>query len=170
MKEPFCDNCGNLTSRKELGRKVRGEYLCKRCKVLKREAHREKTIEDAGIKDDLRKLKSRFAKERGYSKKAYAKKVGRPVRKYLDNGGVPIPKGSIIKSKKPKTSCYLTFHERQDLFRMLLSGGMDSDDAKERIQELMDSQEDLRERLQEQNKSEEEIKRQQKKLIEELWQ
>lgn len=167
--EAFCDNCGNLTSRKELGRKVRGKYLCKKCKKSRREDHREKTINDAGIKDELRELKNKGARESREKHKTSTRRVGRP-RKDYGNEGVPIPKGSKIERQRLKTSCYLTYHERQDFFRMLLSKGMDSDDAKERIQELMDSQEELRERLKEENKPEEEIKKMQQRLLEELWQ
>lgn len=169
MVENFCDSCGELTSRRELGRRVRGEYLCKKCKKERRLNHREQTIDNAGIKDELREMTSKIAKERGYSKKAYVKKKGSPVRKYLDNGGVPIPKGSNILTKKKQTDCHLTFQERQSLFRILIKRGIDGEEAKERIQRLADSQRELGRKLREENKSESEIEIKQQKLLEELW-
>ncbi len=166
--ESFCDSCEKLTSRKELGRKVRGEYLCKKCKIKKREAHREKTIEGAGIKDDLRELKNKEARESRSRNKKSNRKPGRPPKDY-GSEGAPIPKGSKLLTKKKQTSCYLTFQERQALFRILIKRGVDNKEAKERIQELVDSQRDLRKKLEEKDESEEEIKSEQRKLLEELW-
>lgn len=171
MMESFCDSCELLTSKKELGRRVRGEYLCRKCKKLKREKHREKTINDAGIKDELRELDNKFKREKGYSRKAYAKKVGRSVRKYKDYGNedAPIPKGSRTLTKKKQTDCHLTFQERQTLFRILIKRGVDGEEAKERIQDLVNSQRELEKKLRKRNTSEEEIKSEQRKLLEELW-
>lgn len=170
MKKRECDGCGNQSSKKELGRKVNGDYLCKKCKVRIREEHRKKTIEDAGIGDELRELKNKHEREMGYSRKAYKKKVGRPVRSYGDYGEkeAPIPKGSKIKKRKEVNTLYLTIQEKQNYLRILMGRGLDFEEAKERIQDLVESQKNLREKMIKGNKSKEEINTMQKRLIEGL--
>lgn len=158
MRQRECDKCKQLTSMKELGRKVRGDYLCDKCKKLRRKEHREETIEDSGIKEELNELEREIKNE--------------SQRKYYDKkkeGKVPIPKGSKIITKKKSASCYLSFYERQALFRNLLSRGISSDEAKTRIQNLADSQKELRKQLKENNVEESEIRIKQNKLLEELW-
>lgn len=158
--ESFCDRCEYLTSRKELGRRVRGEYLCNKCKIVKRKEHREKTIDDAGIRDNLRELNNKKARE---------KRAEDKTSKDYENKDAPIPKGSKILTKKNETDCHLTFQERQTLFRILIKRGVDGEDAKERIKRLVDSQRELGKKLREKDVSEEEIKSEQRKLLEELW-
>jgi len=169
MKNKECDNCGEETSRRELGRKVRGEYLCKKCKVIKRASHRKKTIEDSGIKEDLRLLRNKIARESGVGKRAYAKKVGRPVRTYIKGGAPPIPKGSKIKKKRPQTNCYISKSERQSYFRILLNRGINEEEAKKRMQRLTESQRGLRKKLSQADLTEKEFKVRQREMLEELW-
>jgi len=172
MAEKKCDNCGEKTRVKYLG-KIRGKMLCKKCQRKLIKNRREETIEKSGIRNELRELKNKNHREKGYSKKAYAKKVGRKVRIYTkrDQENPPIPKGSTsgkIKQKY-KSESYLTFHEKQALLRMLVKRGVDFEGAKERIKELVKSQRKLREKLKQQNKPDKEIKLKQQKLLEELY-
>lgn len=157
----FCDRCKKSTSTKELGRKVRDKYLCKKCKKETREERRKETIEDAGIKDDLRELKNKNARECRARKKQ---------DKDYGNQGAPIPKGSKVLTKERQTDCHLTFQERQVQLRMLMTQGMTFEDAKERIQNLVDSQRELGIKLRKKDTSKEEIRAEQQKLLEKLWQ
>ncbi len=169
MADRECDRCGKNTPVKELGRKVGGDYLCRNCKIKTRVEHREKTINDAGISEDLRELKNKYSREKNSERRLNNRKLR--MRESDDNtiNEVPIPKGSKIKKIIKHTVCYLTMQERQSFFRMLLSRGVSAKDAKERIQRLVDSQKELREELGSKSTSEDEIKSRQKEFLEELW-
>ena len=52
---------------------------------------------------------------------------------------------------------------------MLVDRGVDGDDVKERIKNLVRSQKELREKMLNQKKSDKEIKVEQNKMLEELW-
>lgn len=164
-----CDGCGDNTSRKELGRKVRGDYLCKKCKLERRLEHREKTIEEEGIGGDLRDLRNKIYREKEYGKIAYRKKVGRPVRKYNTDKEAPVPKGSIRKKPKYRQESYLGFQESQILFKILMRRGLDYDEAKDKIKEIKTELKNTREELKKKNKSEEEITQKINLKLEELY-
>ena len=179
MVEKKCDNCGRMEENKYLG-KIRGKLLCRKCRKEVIENRREETISKAGIKEELKILDDKIKKEaqkkyteRGYGRKAYAKKVGRQIRSYTRKGqeGPPIPKGTTRgKTKqKYKSESYLTLHEKQALLGMLVKRGIDFEEARERIKELVKSQRQLRKKMKEKNKSEEEIKLKQQNLLEELY-
>ena len=179
MVEKKCDNCGEEKENKHMG-KVRGKLLCKKCRKEVIKNRREKTIEKAGIKEELKTLDNKIKKEtkekyknKKYHIKAYAKKVGRPVRRYIIKGqeSPPIPKGTTSGKvkQKYKSESYLTLHEKQALLRILVKRGIDFNEATERIRELIESQRKLREKLKERNKSEKEIKLKQQQMLEELY-
>ena len=170
MAEKKCDNCGEKKQIKHLG-KIRGKLLCKKCRREIRKRRREETIEQSGIKDELKELQKK--EKRRYQRKAYLKKVGGKVRSYTrkNQENPPIPTGSTrgkIKQKY-KSESYLNLHEKQALLRLLVRRGIDFEEAKERIRELVKSQKQVREKLKQQNKTEEEIKLKQQSLLEELY-
>ena len=160
MTERNCDDCGELTQRKFLG-KIRGQFLCKKCQSKKRIKHREKTIKDAGISEDLKELSRRQKKE--YND-AWIKKE---KKKKTQTKNLPKIKGT--KKKKKKSNCYLTLHERQDLFIILIKRGLDAEEIKERIKNISLEQTRIRKLMKQANKSDEEIKIKQQEFLEELW-
>ena len=168
MNTRSCDNCGNEVAHKELGRKIGGQYLCKDCKKKKRLEHRKETIEVTGVKDDLRELSNKINRERGYSRKTYAKRKGSPVRSYGEYKKPPIPKGSIQERERHKSEAYLSFQDRQALLSMLMDRGLDFDEAKERINAVVRQQAKIRKDGTTQNKSEENIKLEQQEIQEEM--
>jgi len=165
MKDKECDNCKKPTPKKFLG-KIKGKYYCKKCRSKIRKNHREETIKITGIKSELNRLKNQIDKERGYAKKSYEKRVGHKVgeKNYL-----PKIKGSKFVKPKENDYCYLTSQERDLLYHSLIKRGLDSNEARERIKELIESQEELRIKLKQKNISDKEIKQKQNKLLEELW-
>ena len=68
-----------------------------------------------------------------------------------------------------KNNCFITFQEKRDLFRILMNRGIDPEEAKERIKNLVVKQREIRKEMITQNKSEEEIKIKRQKMIENLW-
>ena len=170
MANKNCDGCEDSTPIKNLG-KIRGKNLCKKCRIQIRKNHREETINSGNLKEEITQLTSKINKERGYSRKAYRKKVGRPVRKYLDNEGIPVPKGSIsgkVKQKN-KSESYLGFQESQVMLKIIMGRGLDFEDAKEELERIKEELKTTREKMKEENKSEEEIKTKHQKMLEELY-
>ena len=165
MVERECDCCGKMTPRSELGRKIRGEYLCTKCKRRKREDRREKTLKDSGQKEIIKRLEKKRKKE--YEKR-YREKRKR-IKEVIKQSQPPVPKGSKKRAREDKSQCYLTFEERKSLLSILMARGLSFDEAKERIEELVESQKELRTELKKEKKSEKEIKEKQKQLLEELW-
>ena len=163
--EKKCDDCGELKEIRNLG-KINGKRLCKTCRVKVRKNHREETIEITGIKRDLNKLKQQIDKERGYGRRCYEKRVGHKVG---EKNYRPEIKGSTFAKQKEKSNAYINFLESQTLLKMLMNRGMDFKEAKERVNQLIISQELIRKEFQSKNKSEEQIKNKQNELLEELW-
>lgn len=165
MAKKECDDCGEKTERKHLG-KIRGKSLCKKCREKVRERHRNETINKAGIEEEL-ELLDREIKNTS-QRKSYRKR--NPVkRKIIDE--VPVPKGSIrgkVKQKN-KSESYLGFQESQILLKILMSRGLDFEEAKESIKETKNQLKETREKGKKQNKSEEYIKTKQQQLLEELY-
>lgn len=160
-----CDGCKELIKSKHL-KKINKKRLCKKCRVEVRKNHRKETIKISGIKSELNRLKQKISKERGYSRKAYEKKIGHKVR---EKNYLPKIKGSKFDKLKEKGYCFLTSQERNLLYHSLIKRGLDSNESTERIRELIKSQEELRIKLEKMNKSNQEIKQKQAKLLEELW-
>ena len=114
-------------------------------------------------KGDIFKVTMKKEKERRkyYNKKRYQKiKEKKPYE--------PKIKGSIRNIAKPrhKTNCFITLQERQAWLRLLMSRGIDFDDAKERVSELVRYQAELRK----EGKSESQIKKSKEEFLQELYQ
>lgn len=63
----------------------------------------------------------------------------------------------------------MTLHEKQDWFRILVKRGVDAEDAKERIKNIVEEQRRVRKEMKNKNKSEKQIKIKQQEMLEELW-
>ena len=161
MTERICDICKKLTKRINLA-KIRGQFFCKKCKEERRKQRQEETINQAGIRNELKELTRKQGRE--YYKAHHKKEI-----KEQNSEQQPIIKGSKNKKKKQKSNAYLTFEERKELLRMLMNRGMNFEDSKERINEIIEEQKRIRELMKEKNKSDEEIKIKQQKALEELW-
>lgn len=160
-----CEECGKESKTKDLGR-INGKLLCKKCQRAVRLKHREQTIKEAGIGEELKALKIKAQNES--QKKCYkAKKVLAWKPKKLVEG-IPTIKDSS-KIKKEKSQAFITQNEKKSLYTMLIKRGLESKHANERIKTLIESQKELRAKLKLKNKSEEEIKLNEQKLLEELW-
>lgn len=87
--EKECDGCGERLIFKKLhkvikeGKKV---YFCSRCYNLNKQAHRNETIKESGIENEIRVLNNKI-------QKTYYKPTGNP------RGRKPIEKEEKIKSK-----------------------------------------------------------------------
>jgi len=195
QKNPICDECGELQDKfkdlktlKKDGKKI---YLCKDCYRERRLKHREETINEAGIRDDLKELEKKAKSEsvrKSYERKVI-EKTGKMPRKKGTRGVAVIPtyipkryqkqkekqsvqeseapikiKGSILaKPKKINTS--LSLVERQELLRINMKKGMSFDDAKKAVTKFAD---DLKEIKQNSN-TEEEVSKKKNEMLEELW-
>ena len=82
---------------------------------------------------------------------------------------VPQIKGSSKEVKQKKSSCYLTFYDKQVLFKILTKRGVKFDDAKKRIEELNNKQNEIFKKMKAKNKPESEIRQKQVLMLEELW-
>ena len=157
--EKGCDKCGEIVKLKHI-KKINGNYFCKNCAIEIRKNHRKETYENSDDKENIKRLtneiRNRSAKEK--RRKIREEKQSQP----------PKPKGSI-RTRVDKNNLYLTLQEKQGLFRMLVNRGLDDEEAKERIQNLITSQKELREKMINQKKSDKEIKIKEQELLEELW-
>jgi len=137
------------------------KYYCKKCRREIRKNHREETIEITGVKRELMDLDNKIDKERGYPKKAYKKKrenLGKSYnpreeknKEYIppayrkEKGYIPEIKGSTFAKQKEKSNAYLSFEEKKNLLKMLMSRGLNFEEAKERVKQLIISQRLIRE-------------------------
>lgn len=160
MKKKICEQCEQVEKRKLY--KINGLNLCSKCHREIRKNHRKETLENSDEKEKIKKLnreiKNKYARERYRKRHPKKEKVSSP----------PIIKGSKNDKKKEKSNSYLTFQEKQILFKTLIKNGIDEEEVKQRIKELVESQKFIRRKMIEQNKSEEEIKSKQRELIERL--
>ena len=172
-KKLICRQCNKLVSKKNIG-KIRGVLLCKKCQIEVRKKHREETIKAEGIKEELEELDKKAKREyaqtdtsREYHREYYHKKY--PNARYYNQA----PTIKTNKKIKTKNNCYLTIGEKQSLLRILMDKGLEFNDAKERISNLIKSQRELKEKLKNKHKSEieiiKELKIKQKQMIEQLW-
>ena len=162
--ERECDGCGKKVEFKHLKR-INGNYFCKHCSIEIRKKHRKETFENSEDKERIKEIERELRRED--NKKQIEKRKQKRILRLKDLTP-PKPKGSKT-TIVDKNNCYISMQEKQNLFRILLNRGVDSDDAKERIKNLIRSQKELRERMLNQKKSEKEIKVEQNKLLEELW-
>ena len=158
----ICDRCNCEVDSERKLKRIKGIKFCKSCYKENRLKFRKETIENSGIKDELRILDNKI--KRGYNSSSYKKKSKKIL---LEN--VPKMKGAKDRTKKKQqSSSYLTLEEKQNLFRILINRGFEYDAAKDRIKELIESQKELRTSMLKQNKSEEEIKKEQINLMDGL--
>lgn len=164
MKEISCSECGKEV-RKKYMKRIRGKDICKKCNSENRKERRKETINNSGIKEKLKeldkKIKNKYNRE--YQRKRYEKV------KRIKTTEPPKIKGNKLYNKKEKSSAYITFEERQRLFGMLIRRGVDAEEAKERISNLVKEQSRVKKLMKQKNKSEDEIKIKQQELLEELW-
>ena len=158
-KEKACDECGKIILFKRI-KKINGNYFCKHCAIKIRKNHRKETLENSEDKENIKRLTSELK-----NKSTIEKRRKRKEEKQLQPLKIKGSKKTII----DKTNCYISLQEKQNLFRILVNRGLDSDDAKERISNLVKSQIELRERMISQKKSDNEIKIKQNEMLEELW-
>lgn len=164
-----CDKCEADENKKKYLKKINGSFLCKSCYIKNRKNRREDTIEEFGIKEELKELDKKLEKE--WNRKSYKKR--RKIKKIIPRDKEPVsppkPKGIKIKTERYLSNCFLSLEERQSLFRILKRRGMGDEEAKERIKGLVDYQKKTRKEMKEKGKSEEEIKIKSQRLLEELW-
>ena len=158
-KEKACDECGKIILFKHI-KKINGNYFCKHCAIKIRKNHRKETLENSEDKENIKRLTSELKNKSTIEK--------RRKRKEEKQSLPPKPKGSK-KTRVDKTNCYISLQDKQDLFRILVRRGVDEEEAKERISNLIISQKEIRERMINQKKSEKEIKIKQNEMLEELW-
>jgi hypothetical protein len=161
-----CFNCRDEHRRRNLKR-IKDKYYCRSCAIQIRKQHREETIEQTGIREELTKLKSKMCRE-SKAKHHKPKIVHQKASKC-----VPLTiKGSSLLKSKQKSSSYITFDERRDYLRILVRSGLNYDEAKERLRELLEQMNRTQKKLRAMKKSEEEIESQMKvdkmKLLEGL--
>ncbi|HUS51167.1 MAG TPA: hypothetical protein VMZ91_13450 [Candidatus Paceibacterota bacterium] len=171
-----CFSCRKLQRTRTL-RKVNGNFFCSSCYHKNLQKHRKETIEKAGIKNELEELDKKRKKE--WDKKHYNLKIKPFIRKYIKNSKnltqntsksfyEPFVKSPKTK-KKPKSNSWITLEERRFLLRIIMNKGLNFEEAKERVREIIIEQARIREIMREQGKSEEQIKIKQKEMLEELW-
>jgi len=148
MKERKCCDCEEIFERRKSVKKINGDWLCRACYISRRKNRRKETIKEA------RKLEKPI--------------IRKPKQEPTKAKDFPKIKGSK-KTKKDKNYSYITIQEKQNLLRMLMSRGMDFDDAKERIKDLVEEQKRVKECMKERGKTEKQIKVKQMEMIEELW-
>lgn len=165
MAERPCDECGEDTQIKYLG-KIRGRMLCKKCRVEVREAHRKETI-NLSSEDERKKIRELSRSQRADYNKAYYEKNKKLKRS--ESKEEPKIKGSKLTRKKLKSNSYLTIEDKRQLLRILMKKGLDFEEAKERLSNVIEEQKVVREKMREKNKSEEQIKIKQQEMLEELW-
>jgi len=169
MRKLNCQTCGKEEDSLKHVRRLKGKRLCRFCYVANRNNFRKETIEKAGIKKELGKLRYQESKARYphiYDKKRL-KRERQEKEKVKRIKEPPKIKGSK-ENKKVKIYSVLTLQERQDLFRILIRRGIDEDEVKERIKRLAKQLALTRKRLQEQGKEHEE-ENEKIKLLEGLY-
>jgi len=181
-KEIFCDDCGEELESLKKAKRINGNKFCKYCYKKLIETRRKDLIDsDSELKEDIRILKNKEAREYRAKKLGIERPIGRPPtenkaekkgyipkRYYIDNSEPKI-KGSKEDTKKEKSNAYLSLGEKQNLLRILMSKGVNFEESKERIKNLISEQARVRNEMKEKNKSEEDIKTKQQEMLEELW-
>lgn len=173
-----CDICEKEDRQKNL-KKVRGLWYCDECYVELRKKHRENSIKEAGIEEELKILNRKRGKEYRDRNKEYIN--GKRKEKYHKENPdavsynrmisleMSIPKINGLKKKRILSNCYLTLQEKRFLYNSLLRKGLSPEESSERIKELINKLADIREEIKLKKKTEEEGKLKQQRLIEELY-
>lgn len=171
MRRIICDECSKEVRKQRHLKKLKERHICEECYIKHLKEHREKTIEDAGIKEELKKLDKKIKSDwseknkerlREYSRKRYASSKDYEVKRYKQN----LPKIKPI--KRTKSNCYLTLQEKQDLFKILIKKGLSYEETTERIKKLVNQLSEVRNQLKLQNK-EKELEISKQKFLEELY-
>jgi hypothetical protein len=151
-----CFNCRDEHRRRNLKR-IKDKYYCRSCAKQIREKHREETIEQTGIREELTKLKSKMCRE-SKAKHHKPKIVHQKAPKRVKTASVepPKPKNSKRKSNYFKIP-YLTRAERQILWKKYINQGFSNEEANQKIKEFTDYQTKLFYKLKEQKKTESEM-------------
>jgi len=163
MAERNCEECGESTQIKHLG-KIHGEYLCKKCRASVRKEHRKETKNQTS-EEEREKIRELSRIQKSAYNKAYHKRTKKETVETTE----PKIKGSKITRKKPKSNAYLSIEDKRQLLRILIKKGLTFEEAKNRMDNIMQEQSRIRAIMKEENKSEDEIKIKQKELLEELW-
>ena len=157
-----CGNCDKKVSKGKFIHRLKGVSLCNECYRGRRLERRKKSKEVVCLENLKEKEEVR--------KRIIKRKSRRDYKKRKRDQNPPEPKGSIkLTKKRILPNCYLTLQEKQSLFRILKRKGLEDEEAKERVLNLLRQQRIIREKMKSKNKSEEEIKQKQMKLLEELW-
>jgi len=166
-----CDKCGEEVNRFKDLHKVKKEHLCKKCYQENRKQNRQKLIEEEeGLKEDLRRLEIKRQKEYLEKKREYNREYYQSRKEKIDLPIIKNSKPEKYKEREEKKSySYLTKEERQDYLRILMSKGLDFEQARQRVQDLVDSQIKIRKIMQKKRKSEKEIKAKQQEMLERLF-
>jgi hypothetical protein len=167
-----CTSCGKEERRRNL-RKVKSESLCHSCYVKHLKKRRQETIEVTGVKRELMDLKNKYARElrlkhRKPNTRKYTRKLENLSQKRPKSFYEPFVKAPKTK-KKPKINSFITLEERRTLLRIIMSKGIEFEEAIERVSEIIKEQSRIRGLMKEQGKSEQEIKVKQQEMLEELW-
>ena len=74
MAERNCENC-NQKKEIRILKKIKGKYYCKKCNSKNRQERREETINNSGIKEELKELERKAKRKynRDYQRKRYEK-------------------------------------------------------------------------------------------------
>lgn len=168
MKKWKCDKCKKEVERFKDLKKVLKKKFCKKCYIENRLEKREERIENSPeLKEDLRILKNKEAREYRVKRVGVRRKPGKPK---VEEKDFPKIKGSKALRRKKKSSCYISLHEKQSYLRILMSSrGLSFEEAKERLSSLIESQRILRVQMKDKGRSEEQIKIKQQQMLEELW-
>ena len=177
MLKRCCDCKKEIRQRK--AKKVKHEWYCPTCYVALRKKHRENTLKEAGIQEEIKELERKAKKE---SEEKHREKRNEWHRqRYREshpnsrtyNKTISLEKEfpKKVNHKKPRenNNNYLTLEEKRFLFGQLIKSGMDGFEAKERISLLTNQLKDIRDKMKLRNKSEEEIKTKQQRMIERLY-
>lgn len=121
-----CDVC-SIEKKYKFLKKICGKLYCKKCYNIKRAENRKKLIDsDKNLKEDLRILGNKIAKTYKIKKKK--------TKELLPQE--PKIKGSTRGIAKDKSYSYLTFEEKQFIFRGLIRKGVEYEEAKTKIKDI----------------------------------
>jgi hypothetical protein len=136
--ERNCDGCGEKIRFKQLA-KIRGKYYCKvglNCAGIIRKNHRAKTIGDAHLEEDLKRLDNKIKSEN--------KAVLKPVK---SKKPIVLEKKDIKKGSKKKSHNSLALGmsqtDKQFLFKQKIKEGMSYEEADKHVRELQEYLKDL---------------------------
>lgn len=159
MLKLICDRCNiNVELQRELKR-INGKKLCNDCYIKNRKERRKIVLRESPEDyEAIREIERKKSRERYRKKHSKIEKI--PYEPKIKDS---------TKKVLNKSNSFITIQEKQCLFRMLLNRGIDYDEAKERVKELVKEQKRINNQMKENNKSEKEIKERMSSLLEELY-